>query len=268
MTDTWRRLFRVGCAIVLAIPVLLLAAVVLVNPPVTGTVQNWVLPGTESRSLDQLDPSFQKPLQAALRGLAADGWWVWVRATSRDAQRQHVYLWFGNSKTMHSKHLTGHAADINPTTIGLCYNHPTRSAVLVPLLAASPAFAAPSCDDAVVTFAAATCLSPLQSIESDEGTGPTVQYGCTVDPDFGIEVVAVWSLSTDFVDFTDTADLDCAGGSLWIAPMSYQPFDLGVNASTMAWSLYHGFDDEDRTPLEDWLLVDSIVGTYLRMERD
>ena len=82
-------------------------------PPLLDGTQNLLLPGTESRSLDTLKRGTRVRVQATLDDLHEQGWPAWVRATSRNAERQAFYKRVGWSKTDKSKHQRGLAADIN-----------------------------------------------------------------------------------------------------------------------------------------------------------
>lgn len=90
-----------------------LFSLVLVSPPVLGTVQDGVLPGRELRSLYALDPSFRPRATAVIEELSAQGWPVWIAGTRRDERRQAVYKQLGFSKTRVSKHLRGQAMDVH-----------------------------------------------------------------------------------------------------------------------------------------------------------
>ena len=106
-TTTWAKPLRWGAAFVT------LFSLVLVSPPVLGTVQDGVLPGRELRSLDALDPSFRPRATAVIEALSAQGWPVWIAGTRRDERRQAVYKQLGFSKTRVSKHLRGQAMDVH-----------------------------------------------------------------------------------------------------------------------------------------------------------
>lgn len=83
------------------------------SPPLLDTVQDALIPGTESRDLSALTPGFRAKVEATLAGVRAQGWPVWVRATRRDAERQSFYKRLGSSSTLRSRHMSGTAVDVN-----------------------------------------------------------------------------------------------------------------------------------------------------------
>ena len=86
---------------------------VLSFPPLLDTVQSALIPGSESRDLDALDPGFHRNVEDTLAAVRSQGWPVWVRATRRDAERQAYYKSLGFSTSLHSKHMRGVAVDVN-----------------------------------------------------------------------------------------------------------------------------------------------------------
>ena len=90
----------------------LLLVLCLIHPVVLDTTANLFRPGSESRALDDLAPSFAPRASALVAELRGEGWPVWVRATRRDRVRQEYFVQRGASQTLRSRHLRGTAMDL------------------------------------------------------------------------------------------------------------------------------------------------------------
>jgi hypothetical protein len=94
------------------LPLLAALLLALSAPPPAEAFLQLGRPGTESRSLDTLQPDFRRPLEAAIAQLRDQGWPVYIRATRRDLDRQRHYASLGHAQTLHSLHRQGRAADL------------------------------------------------------------------------------------------------------------------------------------------------------------
>lgn len=94
-------------AVFLVIFGLFVSLCVITTPVVSSKLESFVSVGEESRSLDDLSPSFRLKVDKVILGLKNEGYPVWISSTWRSKERQEYNVRMGYSQSMNSRHRGG-----------------------------------------------------------------------------------------------------------------------------------------------------------------